>query len=327
MKIGERALVLALAAGCADAETDTGLSSEPTVEPANEDGNIAFGDENNYAFSGTIDGPTLSLQPASDVGVDWAELHEDLQCHGLDPVADIDNVALVWFRYLDEVEVEAGISNNDLNQSEMSLYLSFEPGEATSFTLSQLLAFGATDPEVEQYFLPDSGAWMMLLTTGTTIAVGVRMLAFLEADASSSATSASVADGCAVLDYQVDLQNLTPLGVLADGPWLMDWSDLATTGQGNTLIDTQVSEILLAGYESLDLADLEADFLDIESLADVRYTLTNESGTSADLSGLVNDADGSAFTGFDAANLWLLALRCGNCPSPAPLALTVLVPQ
>ena len=304
----------------------TACANTPAGGPSQAEGALTFGNENNYQFSGVIDGPTLSLQAGADVAVDWGELSEDLQCHPLDPVGDIDNAALVWFRYLDEAAAEDGISNNNLNQSEMSLYLSFEPGDATTVTLSQLLAFGATDPEVEQYFIENSGAWMLLLTTGTTIAVGTRMLAFLEPTTNTSDTSASVTDGCSVLTYEVELEALTPLGVLADGPWLLDWSGLTSTGQGNPFVATQVSEILLARYETVSLSDLEGDFLDIEPLADDRYTLVHESGTSADLSRLTNARDGTAFPGFDEESLWLLALRCQHCPSPAPVALTVLVP-
>lgn len=325
MRIGRGLIGFALT-GCLGTEPDSGTNDEaPEVEPANADGSILLGDENNYSFSGLIDAPTVSLQAGGDVGVDWSGLTDDIQCHPLDPVADIDNVALVWFRYLDEATVEEGISNNNLNQSEMSLYLSHEPGDNASFTLSQLLAFGATDPDVEQYFIPDSGAWMLLLTTGTTIAVGARMLAFLDPVANSASTMGSISDGCSVLDYSVELETLNPLGVLTDGPWLLDWSALTTTGQANAFVTTQVSEVMVARYESLDLVDLEADFLDIELNATDRYTVAHSSGTSADLSLLTHANDGSAFPGFAAEGTWIVALRCGLCASPAPLALSVLV--
>ena len=329
MKTVSRLIAVALLLACAPDDGDTAEVADiapPEVEAANADGSIMFDDENNYSFSGVIDAPTLTLKAEADVGVDWSGLTEDLQCHALDPVADIDNVALVWFRYLDELAVEDGISNNNLNQSEMSLYISHEPGDQTSFNLSQLLAFGATDPHVEQYFVPDSGSWMLLLTTGTTIAVGARMLAFLEPDSASESMMGAVSDGCSVLDYEVELETLNPLGVLRDGPWLLDWSTLTVTGQGNPFLTTQVSEILVARYDELTLPDLEADFLDIESIASARYTMVHASGTSADLANLVNVDDGSAFAGFDDASAWLVALRCTTCPSPAPLALSVLVP-
>lgn len=313
-----------LGLACTGPERDS--AGTPEVEPAPADGSIRLGDENNYTFSGAIDAPTLSLKPASDVGLDWSSLQDDLQCHPLDPVADIDNVALVWFRYLDEASVEAGMSNNDLNQSEMSLYLSYEPGDETSFSLSQLLAFGQTDPEIEPFFVPESGSWMVLLTTGTTIAVGARMLAFLNPDESSESMVGAVSDGCSVLDYEVELEALNPLGVLRDGPWRLDWSDLTATGQGNPFITTQVTELMLARYDSLTITDLEADFLDIESLASDRWTLEHQSGTSADFAEMTHVQDGSLFAGFDDESAWIVALRCASCPSPAPLALSVLVP-
>jgi hypothetical protein len=297
----------------------------PTVIPANADGSIAFGDASNYSFAGALDAPGFDLQQAADVGLDWSELEGDLQCHDVDPVADIDNVALLWFKDLEESQVEEGLSNNDLQQVNLTLYLSYEPADATQFTLSQLLAFGATDPEIEPFFVENSGAWLILLTTGTTIGQGARTLAFLH-PVDNGDSMGAITGGCDILDWSVDLRSLNPLGVLANGPWNLDFGDISTTGQGNEFDPVDVTEVMLARYDTLDLSALEERFLDIETLADESWSIPVESGTTLDLATLVN-AEGNAFSGFDGGETWLLALRCGRCPSPAPLALTVLVPQ
>ena len=46
-------------------------------------------------------------------------------------------------------------------------------------------------------------------------------------------------------------------------------------------------------------------------------------GSTAEL-GQLTDSKGVAFSGFDGAGTYVLALRCGSCPTPAPLFMTVL---
>ena len=79
---------------------------------------------------------------------------------------------------------------------------------------------------------------------------------------------------------------------------------------------------MLAQYDTATVADLEADFLHIEDLAD-RLFYGDVSGKGEfDLAELV-DQDGNAFESVD-SGLSLLALRCGSCISPAPLFLGVV---
>lgn len=320
-------LTSSLFVACLDLADDTAETAEEgqTLEPPDASGLIALGDDNNYAFDGRLDGPTISLAAEQDATIDFSGLDKDLQCHELDPVADIDNVALLMFRYLSETEVEAGLSTDSLEMADMSLYISYEPGDATSFNLSDLSFFG-TDPEIEAEFHEGNGSFLVLLTTGTTVGSGARMIGFLEPSAEETATSGALTDGCSVLDYEADLTSLQPLAVLPSGPWTLDWSAVTTTGQGTDFVDTKVTSVMLAYYADLTMADLETQFLDIELLADRTWNLEHAGGTSADLSTLVDASDGSAFTGFEAEGTYLLALRCGSCPSPAPLVLTQLVP-
>jgi len=320
-------LTSSLLVACLDAADDSADTAElgQAVDPPDPSGLIALGDGNNYGFDGQLDGPTIPLAAEQDATIDFSGLDKDLQCHDLDPVADVDNVALLMFRYLTETEVEAGLSTDSLEMADMSLYISYEPGDATSFRLSDLSFFG-TDPEIEAEFHEGNGSFLVLLTTGTTVGSGARMIGFLQPSAGETSTSGALTDGCSVLDYEADLTSLQPLAVLPDGPWTLDWSAVTETGQGTELVDTKVTSVMLAYYASLTMADLERQFLDIEILADRTWNLEHAGGTSADLSLLVDASDGSTFAGFEAEGTYLLALRCGSCPSPAPLVLTQLVP-
>jgi len=293
--------------------------------PPDESGTITLTDANNYTYTGQLDGPTLPMAELSDVTISWASLSADLQCHDLDPVADIDNTALLVFPYLTEEEVEDGLSTDTLQQVDVGVYLSQEPGDATSVQLADFTFFG-TDADIEEEFTDDSGTWLVLLTTGTTLGVGSRMVAFLDPEPDETATTGEISDGCAVLDYTVDLQALSPIGVWTDGPWALDWTGVTATGQGGDFEPTKVTEVMVAWYEDIDISDLEGQFLDIELIADGMWTLDHSSGTTASLEDATSTVDDSVFPGFGTEGTWLLALRCGTCPNPAPLVLTQVIP-
>jgi hypothetical protein len=298
---------------------------DPAPDPvAAADGSVPLADANSYSYVGLLDAPSFPMAELSDATLSWAPLTKDLQCHDLDPVVDIDNTALLVFPYLSEEEVETGLSENSLEQVDMGVYLSYEPGDTTSVSLTQMTFFG-TDADIETHFTAGSGTWMVLLTSGTRIAVGARMLAFLTPTAGETATAAEVDDGCSVLDFDANLHDLTPLPVLADGPWLLDWSGLTRDGRGGAFERARVDGVMVAHYlETVPV--LEAQFLDLQLLAYESWTYElTAGGTSADLGALTGPSD--PFPGFTDDGVWLVALTCSTCANPAPLFLTVVDPQ
>ncbi|MDP2311916.1 MAG: hypothetical protein Q8P41_03360 [Pseudomonadota bacterium] len=313
--------VLLLAVGCVRSGEDTGAGDTDLPAPA-ADGNVPLGDPNNFTYEGVLDAPSFPLAERTDGTLDWSALRTDLRCNALDPVADIDNASLLNFPYLTEEEVELGLSDDNLDQADLRVYLSHEPGDATQVSLSEMAFFG-TDSDIELQFAAGTGTWLVLLTTGTEIAVGARMLAFLAPTVGETATTASVTDGCPVLDFSADLSSLTHAPVLRDGPWLLDWSALTRDGHGGGFEPTRVDGLMVARFD-LALDDLEANFLDLEALAAEtwRYTLT--SGTHIDLGAATGPSD--PFPGFTDEGVWALALTCSTCPNPAPLFLTIVDP-
>lgn len=297
----------------------------PVADPPDPSGAVPLSDANNYSYSGKLDASSTAVAPLSNATVSWDSLAADIQCHDLDPVADIDNAVLLVFPYLSEEEVEDGLSSDTLEQVDLGVYLSQETGDATSVQLADFSFFG-TDSDIEQEFEPGSGTWLVLLSTGTTIGVGTRMMGFLEPVAGETNTEVSLSGGCDVLDYTADLDSLKPVGVLAEGPWALDWSALSKTGQGGDFEPTKVSELMLTWYQEEDLDVLTAQFLDLELIADRTWRMDHPGGSSADLSLMVDDADGAAFGGFAEGGTWMLALRCRTCPNPAPLFMTRLSP-
>ncbi|MES2640941.1 MAG: hypothetical protein V4850_15735 [Myxococcota bacterium] len=317
--------LLLLLVGCVttdkDAPDETGVPDTDTGPAA--DGSVPLTDADNYSYEGVLDAPSFPIAEGADAVLDWSGLVTDLRCNALDPVADIDNTSLLVFPYLTELEVEQGLSDDNLSQADLAVYLSHEPGDDTNVRLSQMSFFG-TDAEIEGRFVEGSGTWAVLLTTGTEIAVGARMFAFLRPTSGETAVQAAVTDGCPVLDFSADLGSMSHVPVLAAGPWQLDWSALTRDGHGGAFEPTRVDGLMVARFE-LTVEELQENFLDLESLAAEtwRYTLTG--GSTADLGALSGPSD--PFPGFTGEGVWAVALTCGTCPNPAPLFLTIVDPS
>ncbi|MDP6933131.1 MAG: hypothetical protein QGG40_09450 [Myxococcota bacterium] len=280
-------------------------------------------DANNYSYEVEIDVPSIPTASATDLDICWDELASDIQCHDVDPAADIDNVSLIRFPHIDQTEVAAGLSGAGLQQADISGYVESRNEGETCSTLAEMSFFG-TEIDVASEYTEDGGTYLLLLTAGTEPGVGALMLTFLEPSSSSDNTSVDVSDGCGVLDFEADLQSLEPMPLYADGPWEIDWSGLTVDGQALDIDLGTIDTITLGHYPDLGAADLEAQFLDLELLATTTWELEIESGSSVDLGDLTHE--GEAFSGFDQDGLWVFALRCSRCPSPAPLFLTLIDP-
>ncbi|HJN75455.1 MAG TPA: hypothetical protein QGF58_16115 [Myxococcota bacterium] len=267
-------------------------------------------DAGNYTYDGSLEIPGHELVPLSDNTLDWSGVDSDLSCHELDPVTDIDNVQLLVFPELDEAAVAAGFAEDSLKQVDLGSYASLDPqGGVTSAAISELTFFG-TIVNLQDEFDEGSGTWVALLGRGTEVGVGTYSMAFLRPDSSSSETRVALVGGCGVLEYEVDVSATTELSGRVE---VVDWSELSTTGQGRPFDPLDVSEVMLARFE--DGTDLEADFLDLELIADELVVQDHGGGTSTELDLSV----------VDSGETWLLALGCDSCTSPAPLYMTRLV--
>lgn len=150
-------------------------------------------------------------------------------------------------------------------------------------------------------------------------------MTFIEPDSGVSERSADIADACEVLDYTVDLEAMSPSPFRRKA--LDGGLDRAHRERPRGPFDpNKVTEVTVAHFTTSALEDLEADFLDLETLADRVWRVEHRSGTTAALADLRADDDGTAFTGFEPGGTWVLAILCATCSIPAPLGLAVLVP-
>lgn len=309
--------LLLLALGGCPVHKDTPMQ---TCNPS-----LTLADEDNYAFSGVIDAPSYTTVSGADVEICWDAVTTDLQCHTLDPLADVANVGLVRFGTLTEAEVELGLAQDELQQADMTGYVEIRPDGDSCVNLADMSFFG-TPFDVTTEYMDDGSTYLLLLSESTDPGIGARMLAFLDPTEGDTNTRVDLDPGCGMLTFEVDFEALTPAMPCATGAsWPVDWADVETDGQGNDIGDGDIDGVLLGFYEGWTVADLEANILDLELSATKLYTLPVTSGTSADLAD-ATDASGAAFTGFSGDGEWVLALTCSRCYNPAPPFVTRVTP-
>ena len=94
---------------------------------------------------------------------------------------------------------------------------------------------------------------------------------------------------------------------------------------GNPWTQRSVDEVMI-GHYSLTRAELTAQFLGLENIADELYRGPVVAGATVDLTTLIDETTGALFAGIDGTGTWILALNCKECSNPAPWFLTILEP-
>jgi len=270
-------------------------------------------DAHNYAYTGDMSIPSTATASGEDLSLCWEGLVEDLACHGIDPATDIELLSLIRFPHLDEAEVEAGISADDLTQSQLDGYVALETGGETCAQLSAFDFFG-TPIDVPSEYTAEGGTYLLMLSSGTEPGQGARMLQFLAPSADSDVDLVDIGDGCGTLDFEARIE-----GSIAapEGPWTIDWTALSTNGAGNPFEPTLVDRVTVGFFEGRSPEDLEQSFLDLELEATESLTVElSEVSARAEVD-----------VPLRSGGTTLLALRCGTCSNPAPLFLTALEPR
>ena len=184
-------------------------------------------------------------------------------------------------------------------------------------------------------YTPSNSTFVIAAQTGTNmIGTGIRMLQSFELDPASSNTTVTMTNNSTTLTYSANLHSLHPTGVPAGTAALtLDWSQLSTNGLNETLSNdgspgtvarTNIGNAIVGHYTQTP-AELESQFLDLQTIATDLYKADIPSGTVLDFTTLVDDK-GAAFPGVDSTGTWLVALICTGCRNPAPYYLTILEP-
>jgi len=300
--------------------------------PAPE-GNVVLRDENNYTSQSTLTIPVVQTAPGADLEICWDAVMKDILCHDIVPATDIDNVSFLQIQNMSKAQIETKLALGQLTTSQVKIYRDFHVDQTGTTTCTKLstLSFGGTAAIPAQDYVEGAGnKYLLLFANGTTPGTGTRTMTFIEPVATATATAVAAPDGCSsnILDFNADLTTPKPLAIPTAGPWKLDWSLITQDSMGNNVIFQNLDEVMLGFYQGKSVADLQADFLNIETSATVLYQMPVPLGTKfVDLAN-AKDASGAAFNGFDRSDgTWAVAVLCSKCQVPAPVAMSILQPQ
>ena len=288
-------------------------------------GPILLHNENNYSSMGSLAIPTVETASATDIDVCWTNVTDDIQCHPVAPTTDVNTVSMLRLLHLSEEQVEARLSSGELAMSEVDGYVEYQTTpSSTCMKLSQLSFFGTAIKLETEFVESNDQTYVLLFAHGTRPGVGARSMIFVKPTATSQNTRVDGPKGCGMLTFSADLSSLKKLKMPAAGPWTVDWRDVTLDSIGNEVVPTIIDRLMVAYYEGMTVAQIEADIFDLEMNATKIWETTLTGGRTADLDTLTERGSGAAFPGFSGSGVWLLALTCSRCQNPAPVIMTVL---
>jgi hypothetical protein len=293
-------------------------------------------DDNNYNSTTDLNPLVIDTAPG-DLDIDWSMLTVDMQCHTMDPSADIAKVGFLRFRSSNYEENTGLLASGELDMSQLDGYIEFDTEGATGCNLSDLSNFG-TAVDIDEEFTEDPNkAYMLTFGSSTEPGVGTRTMVFLNPTDANPNTQVTVENACdpatgmGILEFHAELAD--PLAIPA-GETRIAWNDVTEDGLGNDAALNDIDRVLL-GYFEEDPETLVGDIFDLEENAEDLWEIDLSSGgRSVDLTDARHlDAAGEPeqdfFEGFDSrpAGTWLFALLCTKCQNPSPMVLTVLEPE
>jgi hypothetical protein len=323
--------------------TSNGSNSSNNSNGSNTSGGscnatVVASEANDYSFSSTLTFPPVSVKPKSDLSIDWTNLTADFVGHSLDPKKDVGMVSIfMWSLPLDQLQTK--LNADSLTQMNLTVVpITFTPGAdggavKTTASLYEDFTFvnQATTPDVVSPYFdptmydPSMYTYTVIVSSGTTLGQGARMIQSFKVDPASTNTAITVSNDSTKLTYTANLHSLTQTNVPANKAAItLDWGMMHTNALGNPFTLGSITHALVAHYTQTP-TELESKFLDLELIATELYQGDIPSGTVVDFS-MLQDSSGKSFSGIDSTGTWIVALQCGDCRNPAPWYLSVLKP-
>jgi hypothetical protein len=295
----------------------------------------------NYKFHSDLTINVTKVKPSSEITFDWSGVKKDLLGHDVDlSTVGMVEIAL-WNLTLDQFEQK--LNDDSLALMNLAIIATIIPSGPTDTTGSiyELTEMGqpVAMTDIQKYlditaFPPESHIYTAMVADGMDYGKGTRMLTGFQLDASSTNTQVNVTSDSTHLMMTADMHSLkSPTVPLATPGITIDWTNMDTdvnpantTAAGLPFDPTQITEVRVGKYsKSISDLEMQSNFLNLDSIADVMYKASVPAGTSLDLS-KAKDPSGNPFPGIDATSNWVVALNCGDCANPAPWYLTVLKP-
>ena len=346
MKLHWMIFTVWLIAGCAqpgqnapDSDTDTlskhisGGICGPSTNIDADDKRIYLTDESNYTFDSRLDIQRVDVAANADIHFDWQDVTSDMYGHPL-PSSEIDMLQVILFE-LSRDELAQKMNEDTLSQPDIPAngVVQTSASQTDAFYLN--LQFGGVpigEEKLLSYVNPDAYdtevyTHAAILTTGTTMGKGARLIKLFRPVEGETNTTVRFTDDDTRTTYSADIYGVTPVR-LPEGRTdiTVNWMEhLTENGLGHPFYATRITAAEIIHFNDLAPPDLEARFLDLERLADVRFRIDIDAGAEVRLDTLI-DNNGTPFSGIDNQGTWILALFCGACANPAPWFLTVLRP-
>jgi hypothetical protein len=304
-------------------------------------GNVVFEDVNNYTSQTSLMIPKVTTASGADLMVCWSSLQKDLLCHDITAPGGtngIDNVGFAQIRNVPQADVADQLAVGQFDDNLANVYGDFYTSQAPGSTCAMLSQFklGEFVVPATDYVAPAANqtiTYMLVFTTGTAPAVGAKSMLFLEPSTTSTVTTVNAVDACAatppVLSFQATLGQDMPISATDSSKWHVDWSKLTKDSFGNEVRFTKIDKVLIGFYQGKTKADLQTNFKDIEVSATTLYEVAVPIGARDVKLGDAKVRGGTtAFPGFAQTDgVWAIAVTCSKCQVPAPVLMTILVPE
>lgn len=267
----------------------------------------------------------VNVQSQVDSTVDWSALTTDLRGRPVDPAA-IEQVYLVEFVDFTKEELVEKIEANDLYQSDTEEAYIFDNANGVTSTPMSTFSILSDEFDPTTFVEDDSRVWLVSLINHPDGANDVLQSKFITPLDAESNTRLAFTDNCTTLDVEVNMDDpippVTPEG--GGNTWTLDWSAVTTDVNGRTWDALLGDKLQIGHFDAEDVSEVEAEFLRLDSEADQFYTLDVFGKTGvADLSDATDDS-GAAFAGFTTDGVWVVAIACTTCLSPAPMYLAIV---
>jgi hypothetical protein len=299
---------------------------------------IELADKMNYVFHSTLSAVTTQVKANSDITFDWSAATVDMLGRKLSPLADVDMMQLMLWRYNKDAFLTA-INQEDLQLGRMVAmgYCDTKRARSDCRFFDLLAPAGTPIPQdtLLEYvnpktYSPDVHVWAIMLATGRMFGQGTRLLAFFQPTEGETNDQVRLGNESTTLSYTVDLEALEPIQLAPHtGDVVLSWADasrLTKNGMGAEWVPTCITDVTIARYVGYSIADLERQFLLLQDLAQEQYTARLKTGQEVALARLADGA-GNPFPGIDENGIWLFSLTCGACRNPAPWFLSILQPH
>jgi len=308
----------------------------PTQSVTCTDGTMIANEANDYSFTSSLMLHPVKVKPMSDLTFNWSGVTQDFLGQPVNAQNDLNTIFLLL------VNLPAATFEMQLNNDTFSTSSIVIPGPPPSFlpmggvTMTTLYnnfmgAYTVDASMAAQYldastYTPANSTFVLAAQTGTAmVGTGIRMLQSFELDPTSTNTTVTMTNTSTTLTYSANLHSLHPTGVPAGKADLsLDWGQIQTNALGQPFVATNIANAIVGHYTQTP-AQLESQFLDLQTIATDLYKADIPSGTVLDFTTLV-DQNNKSFPGVDATGTWLVALICSGCRNPAPYYLTILEP-